>query len=311
MFGVWAPKCLPQISSLRNFLGLYPTAGAKSFATRFPPARLPIDSREIQPRNKNSFGPVKDIDKPRVNLILVTRTRKGHVCVERFKVRGCGKSFALIGVFRDRVGGKRRILDCGWCLIYQPIKVGVLELILRHRKPNTENVPPLRRDVAVPWVSSHCSCFQGRRKSSARIFPTLRDPSWDEMSFSLQRLGDLKINKAHKLHAASHDQRLTQCILGDSSASLCAVEGTAEWHPHLESSVRWIVFKGHIFSPFQVLIVSSRPAVQLPQKINETKETQTSGKWYTEFSPLFAAARYFIICMWCFVCKVTTWKAYH
>lgn len=50
-------------------------------------------------------------------------------------------------------------------------------------------------------------------------------------------------------------------ILGDSSAPLCAVEGTADWHPHLESSVSWIVFKGHIFSPFQVLIVSSRVAV--------------------------------------------------
>lgn len=85
----------PLISSLCRLGGLYPSAGAESFATRFPPARLPIASSEIQLRNKNSFGPGKGIDKTRVNLIIVAHRRKGRVCFERFKVRDCGKKLCF------------------------------------------------------------------------------------------------------------------------------------------------------------------------------------------------------------------------
>lgn len=88
-----------------------------------------------------------------------------------------GKSFALIGASRDRVGGKNRILDCGLCLIYQANQ---------SQSPGIDsNVPPLCRDAAVPCVSSNCFCCQGHPKGSARIFLPA-DPSSDESTQTLR-----------------------------------------------------------------------------------------------------------------------------
>lgn len=98
----------PLISSLCRLGGLYPSAGAESFATRFPPARLPIASSEIQLRNKNSFRPDKGIDKTRVNLIIVAHRRKGLVCSERFKVRDCGKKLCFNWSIQRQSGRKKQ-----------------------------------------------------------------------------------------------------------------------------------------------------------------------------------------------------------
>lgn len=158
----------PLISSLCRLGGLYPSAGAKSLAMRFPPARLPTASSEIQLRNKNSFRPGKGIDKTRVNLIIVAHRRKGRVCFERLKVRDCGKKLCFNWSIQ-RQSGRKTHNPLLWCVFnlssqsksesfnwFEGTKSQIRQMSLL-------SAEMLRFPVSLPTVHGH-------PKGSARIF---------------------------------------------------------------------------------------------------------------------------------------------
>lgn len=171
-------------------------------------------------RSRSTFAPSVRIKQTKVNLIVASHRRNGCVCVERFKVRDCGKKLCLNWSIQ-RPGDWKTESFPELCLH----QVRVLE-------PNVFNFSPLCKDAAVLCVSSHCfCCCHGYLKASASSFlPAEFKRSIIRKCPSVcSALLTFKSMKHTSLLLPATDNVISDKthIPGDSSAPLCAVEGTA------------------------------------------------------------------------------------